>query len=369
MDEIVHQANDQLRGEGCRIRLYQRKAGLGLQLQGTFPPKPGSGKVKPHQQKLSLRMITGLEVQPSPQGVKRAIAEAKRVDTLLMLNQFDWQDFMVRSVKVREGPLGREVVSQFKDWYFGTRGRTEQTHTTWKTEYEQVFKVLDPTMPLSQEEVEAFVLAGSEPNTRTRKRFVMAMRKLCEFAEVPINVRRFRELAGSYQPGETPRQLLSDEEVEKIWGQIDSPHVKLWWGYLATFGLRNHELFHLDASELLKGGRTIEVSERAKSKARRVVYPLPSRWIERFELRQVLGLEPEAGVLNRTLGARITKAFQRHHLPEPYTLRHCWKERAIRLGIDPAIAARSLGHSPMVSQKHYTRWMGEQSVAEVFSQL
>jgi hypothetical protein len=311
MDDIVNQANEKLKGEGCRIRLYQRKPGWGLQLQGTLPPKPGSSRTVAHQQKISLKAITGLEIQPSAQGIKRAIAEAKRVDSLLVLNQFDWQEFMVQSVKAQAGLLARDLIPQFKTWYFGTRGTTEQTRTTWKTEYEQVFKVLDPTTPLVQDPLESFILAHSEPNTRTRKRFVMAIRKLCEFAGVPVNIRRFRELSGAYQPGEMSRQLLSDQDIEQIWGQIDSPHVQLWWGYLATFGLRNHELFHLDASELLSGGKTIRVSDRAKSKKTRVVYPLPSDWVETFKLRQPLDLHPEPGVLNRTLGARITKAFQR----------------------------------------------------------
>jgi hypothetical protein len=89
MDQAVHQANSLLARAGCKVKLAQRRIGGSLSLVGTFPPKPGSHHNKPHQQKISLKAITGFSVLPHSEGIKRAIAEAKRLDSSLTLNLFN----------------------------------------------------------------------------------------------------------------------------------------------------------------------------------------------------------------------------------------------------------------------------------------
>ncbi len=87
MDSTVHQANTLLTKAGCRVKLAQRRESDSLSLVGTLHPKPGSTKVRPHQQKISLKAIAGFNVLPHAQGIKRAVAEAKRLDSELAQTQ------------------------------------------------------------------------------------------------------------------------------------------------------------------------------------------------------------------------------------------------------------------------------------------
>lgn len=361
MDEAVHKANALLAQGGCQVKLVQRRTGGSLSLVGTFPPKPGSHHNKPHQQKISLKAITGFSVLPHAEGIKRAIAEAKRLDSSLTLNLFNWNDYLETAVDSSNAPLAGSLIPKFEAWYFETRGRTESTETTWETDYWEVYKRLAPDTRLTQDLVEDLI-RRTKPNSRSRKRYCQAFKKLAEFGELDLNLRRIQELKGSYSSQSVkPKILLTDAEIEQIWGQIDEPWLRLCFGYLATFGLRNHELYYIDNQALLEGEHTIIIGRNTKSKRQRVAYALPRRWIEQFELRQELKLEPKPGKTNRRLGEVFSQAFLNRNLPSPYTFRHCWRERAIRWGVDPSVAAKSLGHSVTVSQQHYTAWISEKT--------
>ncbi|MEB3218047.1 MAG: integrase, partial [Nostocales cyanobacterium 94392] len=66
------QANGRLKNSNIGIAIEQR--GNILWLRGTFPPKPNSGKTKPHQQRISLK------TKENPQGVKATIAGLQYVE-------------------------------------------------------------------------------------------------------------------------------------------------------------------------------------------------------------------------------------------------------------------------------------------------
>ena len=361
MDEAVHKANIQLSRAGCKVKLTQRRAGGSLSLVGTFPPKPGSHKSKPHQQKISLKSITGFSVLPHAEGIKRAVAEAKRLDSTLTLNLFNWNDYSDIPADRSKAPIAGALIPKFEAWYFETRGRSGSTETTWETDYWEVYKRIDPEARLTQDLLEDLI-RRTKPNSRSRKRYYQALKKLAEFGELEVNLKRIQELKGNYSSESVePKTLLTDEEIEELWSQIDEPWLRLCFGYLVTFGLRNHELYYLDNQALLEGGYTIIVGRNTKSKRQRVAYALPRQWIEQFELRQEFKLEPTPGKTNRRLGEVFSQAFLNRNLPSPYTFRHCWRERAIRWGVDPSVAAKSLGHSVSVSQQHYTAWISEKT--------
>lgn len=357
MDEIVSKANAQLKAGGCKVKIYQRNDGGTLFLQAVLPPKPSSDRTRPYQQRISLG------VKPTVEGVKRAVAEAKKVDGQLALNQFDWTDHLdEREVCPQAG----DIFAAFEAHYFTRRRRDEQTESTYRSEYQEVFKRIDPEARLT-ESIILKTIRRTEPDTRSRKRYCNALAKLVDFARLPIDARKIKDLQGSYGVDmTTPRTLLTDEQIESFWEQIEDPLVKLYWGYLATYGCRPSDLFHMDNSGLLNGEWTVKFSKKTKYRKERVAFPLPKRWVEKFQLRQTFDLGPTVGKSNQTLGGRISKAFKLRDLPQPYTLRHCWKARSIVCGVDPAIAARSLGHSVVVSQQHYTAHMLLQDSQVIF---
>jgi hypothetical protein len=130
------QANGRLRASNIGIAIQQR--GNILWLRGTFPPKPNSGKSKPHQQRISLR------TKEHPQGVKATVAglqyaeqQARAISVQLDNGQFNWADW-----ELNEAPEAETVsdwAEKFETEYWRRRSRNQQTETTWKKDYQVVF--------------------------------------------------------------------------------------------------------------------------------------------------------------------------------------------------------------------------------------
>ena len=141
---------------------------------------------------------------------------------------------------------------------------------------------------------------------------------------------------------------------------------------MATYGLRNHEVFFCDAPwEQLRQrasagalGRTpnaeIIIRETTKT-GRHEVWPFYPEWVERFNLTH--GELPKINTdLNKTtlqrIGQQVTTQFRRYKIPfSPYDLRHAWAVRTILMGLPDAVAARMMGHSVQVHNRTYHRWM------------
>ncbi len=365
MHTQVQAANQKLKAGGVRVKLYQRSDDGPLYLIGTFPPKPQSQKDKPYQQKISLGM------QPHTQGIKRAVQEAKRVSLLLEKGEFDWSEWIGDQSQVSGPPVG-ELAARYEQWFFATKGETASTKYTWEKDYLAVYRKIPNDAHLTEEFIISFIQSSSDPNTRSRKRYTQAMKKLAEFAELPIRMKKIQQLSGNYgRPGTLkPRKLLTDQEIIEIWSLLDNPIAKYVWGLMACFGCRSHEVWFVDTSALLEGGNTIQIPRNTKSKRDRTAYALPRAWLDQFELRVEKPLpEPDPKLTNGALGDKITHLFTNKGLPGPYILRHCWKQRAIRVGIDPSVAARSLGHSVSVSQQTYSAWLADQVSVEAFDRV
>jgi integrase len=360
MDEQIKAANERLRKAGIRITIERKKESL--YLRGILPAKPHSTRAEPHQQRIPLG------VKAHAAGLKRAVQEAKRVDSDITLGRFDWGDWLESDVFLP--PLAHEVVDRFEREYFARRARNRQTEDTYQSNYRDVFRRFGAEDRLS-EEVLLALIKTTQPDSRTRLRFVTAVVALVDFAELPIPLKRIRALRGSYKaPARDPRSIPTDERILELWDCIEDPPLKLYFGYLAAFGIRPHELFYLDYSELQAGGRRLGILEGTKIKKFRWAYALPESWIPLFGLGVDLGLKPVEGLTNRRMGNQISKLFLRRNLGiTPYDLRHAWRLRAVRAGIDPSVAAKSLGHSVAISQATYTAALSERESDLAFDRV
>jgi hypothetical protein len=146
--------------------------GMRLCLRGTFPPKPNSGKIKSYQQRLYLGIYA------NPAGIKKAEAEAKKVGGLLACKEFSWEPYLTEQEKPQE-MLIADWVKQLEQSFFS---EPSPNIVTWKKEYEIPFNKLPQELPLSVQILEA-VLSTIPQNTRSRKRYSLAYRKLAELAE------------------------------------------------------------------------------------------------------------------------------------------------------------------------------------------
>jgi integrase len=126
---------------------------------------------------------------------------------------------------------------------------------------------------------------------------------------------------------------------------------------MATYGLRNHEVFRLNFSAYPK-----VYVERGKT-GKRLVLPLYPEWAEIWQLWDVktpdiVNIEEQA---NNKLGIKVSGWFYNNKAPfSAYNLRHCYARRCFEFGIAPDRAAKLMGHSLAIHLKTYRAWFDEE---------
>lgn len=232
--------------------------------------------------------------------------------------------------------------------------------TTWKTDYLRLFSQLPADAVLSTQ-VLLSAIANTQANTRQRRRFCLAFRQLAEFAGIELDV---RYLMGNYSASKVKaRNLLTDEDVLTCYNQIQNPCWQWAYGAIATYGLRNHEVFYLDMSRFpiaqVKEGKT----------GYRQVWPLQPEWADQWDLANVK-LPPVTGKCHADFGMRVTKFFAQAALEfNSYDLRHAWAVRAIRFGLAAPLAAKQMGHSLQVHTQTYHLAINEREQQKAYDLL
>lgn len=162
------------------------------------------------------------------------------------------------------------------------------------------------------------------------------------------------------------RQLPSDKQIIEAVERIPNPGWRLAYGLMATYGLRNHEVFFCDLAALAKGeDQVLRVLPNTKT-GEHQVWPFHPDWVEHFELEQLANnaqaLPPVNVDLRHTtlqqVGRRVSEQFRRYQLPlTPYNLRHAWAVRTIHIGLPDTVAARMMGHSVAIHTRTYHHWI------------
>jgi integrase len=337
----IAQANGRLKASSIGITIELR--GDRLWLRGTLPPKPDSHRQTPYQQRISLGY------HANAQGLKLAEAEARKIGALVACKEFQWEPYLKSQIEqIEPSHTISTWVERFEQDYFSRRSRSPKSETTWSTDYLAVFSKL-PSDQLTAEILTATVLT-TEPDTRTRKRYCIALGALAKFAQLGIDLKPF---SGSYSPSKvTPRDLPDDRTIVQWYYKIGDRTWQWVYGMLATYGLRPHEIFHLSTEAMpiatvLAGGKT----------GHRKVWACFPEWVEQFDLFN--GSPPSATAKNNThLGAKVNKAFKRIGIPfQPYDLRHAWAIRTLEFGLDISLAAQQMGHSVQVHSTTYHQWI------------
>ncbi len=193
-----------------------------------------------------------------------------------------------------------------------------------------------------------------------------------------------------------PRAIPSQSELQAWLDQVQPRPMQWAFAMVATYGLRPHEVFHLESLPDEDGWIQVAGSERTKTGFRPVM-PAPAAWVERYGLREdlasALPWKPRfdsqgACVNNQYLGGQLGRAMRTRLAPlrvlaqasnkahrratqeilqcVPYDLRHTW---AIRLASDPAYAhiahetaAEMMGHSRDVHREIYLFWITKDEI-------
>jgi integrase len=351
----LSELNNQLKSLGIGVRIRQR--GNKLYLRATLPPKPGSQKNVQYQQEIALDSIP-----VNLGGIKLAKLEALSIWTALELGQFDWQPYLKRrAIKLK---LTADWVKRFEEDYFNRRQRNPKSETTYDKDYRLTFSHLNPDAPLTELAILEAVKA-TRPDTKTRKRYCMALGALARFAGLEVDLRRFK---GTYNLKKTKRrELPEDSLIEAVREKITNLPWQWVYGMLAVYGLRPHEVFHLDLDRLSRGERSLRVLD-GKTGAR-IIYPFPLDWWERWRLWEV-NPPPITGSTNSFLGNRVNQFFRRNGTPfQPYDLRHAFAVRTLKMGLNVTLAAQQMGHSVAIHTDIYHRWISEKTHQEAFENL
>jgi hypothetical protein len=344
----LEELNARLKAAKLGVSVEARGKGAMLSLRAMLPPKNGAGKWR--QQYISLGIYN------NPAGLKRADAEARKLSGQLACKEFNWGDW-IESDKPELDTIAAWI-DRFEIEYFGRRARNPKSETTWRTDYLQPFRQLPLESPLAVEVLRQSILE-TEPDTRNRQRRCVALGALAKFAGLDLDAKNLR---GDYSPKRlTPRDLPTDTEISQQRDRIPNESWQWAFGMMACYGLRNHELFHIDLKKLRTSPVLSLLDDNnggGKTGSRRVWACYPEWW-DMWRLWDVK-LPPVTGKDNSALGNRVTHQFDRYKLGKPYNLRHCWAVRTIEFGIAPELAAIQMGHSYQIHTNVYHYWIGDE---------
>jgi integrase len=257
-----------------------------------------------------------------------------------------------------------QVIQEFEEYYFTCKERTPKSQLTWRKDYDHVFKRL-PQQELLTAELIIEAIKQTNPDSRNRKRFCNSLAALAKFANLNIDLKPY---IGKYNCLKVaPRTLPNDSLIEQVYLSINSPKWQWAFGILAAYGLRPHELFHINYERLKNNDKCLEIMDGKTGD--RLVFPFQPEWFIKFDLTNV-NVPACTGKNNSALGNRVTSTFTRLKLPfRAYDLRHAWAVRSMILGLDLALAAQQMGHSQIIHSKIYHRWISEEVHRSAYESL
>lgn len=363
LDKSLNQVNQRLKAAKLGLQIERR--GDRLNLRGTLPPRPGSPRLRPYQQRVPLKLPA------TKAGLKQCEQTAKIIAAQLLQDIFDWRNYLGPAAGLRlAGADLSDQINAFEHHFFETRRSVSSAaslKTTWEKAYVPYLRKLHTTAErhshFSLPEAIYATVQSTKANSRSRQICCTALTALAEFLnlDLPTDLKSFW---GNYGNSQTQlRELPSDEQIVEIYDGLKNPHWQYVYGMMATYGLRNHEVFFCDTPRDSHGQPTnaeIIVHETTKT-GRHEVWPFYPDWVERFNLTKGTLPQINTDLSTTTLqrvGQQVTTQFRRYKIPfSPYDLRHAWAVRTILMGLPDAVAARMMGHSVQVHNRTYHRWM------------
>ncbi len=361
----INNFNDKFATQGSKLRIEKR--GEKLNIRGSLPSKEDKNNFK--IQRISL----GIKADIS--GLEEAKKKLQLINLQLELNQFDWINWKARpnKIEIKNDFEFPKRLNQFEEFFF-KESRNEylssSRKTTWRSSYKpylkRILNIYDAHNNEDLQNVFQKTLESYKEGSRSRKQCATSLSVLANFLDIklPEDWKLNSKGYGLNKAGF--RDLPTDEVIERLWDKIPNKSWKFVFGLMATYGLRNHEVFFCDLSSLKHSGdKIIRVLPTTKT-GEHQVWPFHPEWVEKFELSK-LGENPEllpniSKDLKITtlqkIGKKITDQFKRYSLQiKPYDLRHAWAVRTIFYDLPDTVAARMMGHSVSLHTQTYHHWI------------
>ncbi len=361
----INKVNDKFATQGSKLRIEKR--GEKLNIRGSLPSKENKNNYR--IQRISL----GLKADIS--GINEAQKKLQLINLQLELNQFDWINWISKpnKNKIKNNFEFKNKLDQFEEFFFRERKNeylSSTRKTTWRSSYKpylkRILNIYNNYDKGDLKDIFQKTLESYKEGSRSRKQCATSLSVLAKFLDIklPENWKSSSKGYGLNKAGF--RDLPTDEVIEQLWDKIPNKSWKFVFGLMATYGLRNHEVFFCDLSSLTNfGDKIIRVLPTTKT-GEHQVWPFHPEWVEKFELSK-LGEKPELlPNINRDLkittlqniGKKITDQFNRYSLQiKPYDLRHAWAVRTIFYDLPDTVAARMMGHSVSLHTQTYHHWI------------
>ena len=365
LNKKIIELNHYFSTQGIKVRIERR--GDKLNFRGPLPCRNKQQVIK--SQRISLNLSADQE----------GLAEAQKLLQLLNLQlehgQFNWRNWSKETKEVRKETKKSidDMTENFEVFFFENKvkNRLESSaKTTWNSAYKPYLRRLikvskEKGLNVNKDLFKETLITYKE-KSRSRQQCGTALNAFSRYLEIELPD-EWKKLSSGYGLHNSHfRDLPNEKLIKDIWELIPNYSWKLVYGLMATYGLRNHEVFFSDLSSLNKNGdQIIRVLPNTKT-GEHEVWPFHPEWVDFFKLNQ-LGKNPNLlPSINRDLqattlqkvGRRVTEQFHRYKLPlRPYDLRHAWAIRTIHIGLPDTVAARMMGHSVAIHTKTYHHWI------------
>lgn len=354
-EDLLQGINDRLKAAKIRVRVTTRAKSDRLYLRAVLPPKPNARRTDAHQQRIPLGVYF------NPAGLKRAEAEAQKLNHQLMLERFNWLDWLSPEKQVK---TVQDWIAALEKNYFTRRERTAKTQTTWDKDYRNPFRKLPQDQQLTGK-ILTHTVEKIPPDTKARKRACAAYTALAKFANVDVDLKPLR---GKYRPTAVSRDKVPSDALILEWAdKIPNIYWQNFYKLCACYGLRNHEAFYVDLDRLSTD--PIAVVKDGKT-GYHMALPCPLGWWKTWFKDQNLKLPKLTIRRNNDYGDRSSSYFYSLKMPFTiYDLRHAHAWRMELRGIGGTTAAKSQGHSLKTHSDIYLNFMGETQLRQVLDQL
>ncbi len=365
---IIHEIsiiNNMFSTNGSKLKIEKR--GGKLNIRGSLPSKE-------NQDILKIQRIS-LGINADERGLLEAKKKLQLINLQLELNQFDWNNWIATSsqeeYKLNNFFLKR--ISEFEETFFKESKNdylSSARKTTWNSSYKPYIKrMIEIYYKNENKELNNIfinTLKSYKEGTRSRKQCGTSLNVFAEFIEHRLPS-EWKSLSKGYGLNKASyRNLPDDDQIEKIWKNIPNKSWQYVFALMATYGLRNHEVFFCDLNSLKEDGDKILRILPTTKTGEHQVWPFHPKWVSLFGLNS-LGNDPtllpkinidlrETTLQN--IGKRITDQFNRYKLDiRPYDLRHAWAVRTIFYDLPDTVAARMMGHSVSLHTQTYHHWI------------
>ena len=360
LDEPLAIVNKRLKA--ARLGLKVERRGNRLNVRGTLPPRPDSSKLQPYQQRIPL----GLSVDDTD--IAQIETKVKIIAAELIADIFDWEDYVETRPKRIDAEISEQIAA-FEVHFFRLNENSDRpasVRTTWQKAYLPYLRKLEAIAQqhytLSLSEAIYATIQSTKANSRSRQVCCTALDALATFLDVPLPT-PLKSFWGNYGNSKTQtRRLPTDKDILAAYEKIPHDGWKFVYGIMATYGLRNHEVFFSDYEMLANGDEeaAIEVLETTKT-GQHDVWPFYPEWIDAFNLRDVTLPKINTDLDKTTLqlvGQQVSRQFKRYGIPfAPYDLRHAWAVRTVHVGLPDTVSARMMGHSVAIHNRTYHKWI------------